>query len=103
MLPCGAYICDILLTRVHSRVARARHSFTAEETAPPWAVGQKWKRTEQLPQQRANQPLGLAHVLRTLRADFAAASILVSLPVALLFLFFQKFLIEGLAAGGVKG
>ena len=35
--------------------------------------------------------------------DFAAASILVSLPVALLFLFFQKFLIEGLSAGGVKG
>ena len=35
--------------------------------------------------------------------DFAAARLLVSLPVALLFLFFQKFLIEGLSAGGVKG
>ena len=35
--------------------------------------------------------------------DFAAASLLVSLPVVILFILFQKFLIEGLSAGGVKG
>jgi len=51
-------------------------------------------------------PVGLASLISSTGqawGDFAAASILVSLPVALLFLFFQKFLIEGLAAGGVKG
>ena len=51
-------------------------------------------------------PVGLASLISSTGqawGDFAAASILVSLPAALLFLFFQKFLIEGLAAGGVKG
>ena len=51
-------------------------------------------------------PVGLASLISSTGqawVDFAAASILVSLPVALLFLFFQKFLIEGLSAGGVKG
>ena len=51
-------------------------------------------------------PVGLASLISSTGqawGDFAAASILVSLPVALLFLFFQKFLIEGLSAGGVKG
>jgi len=51
-------------------------------------------------------PVGLASMISSTGqawGDFAAASILVSLPVALLFLFFQKFLIEGLSAGGVKG
>ena len=51
-------------------------------------------------------PVGLASMISSTSqawGDFAAASILVSLPVALLFLFFQKFLIEGLSAGGVKG
>ena len=51
-------------------------------------------------------PVGLASLISATGqawGDFAAASILVSLPVALLFLFFQKFLIEGLSAGGVKG
>ena len=51
-------------------------------------------------------PGGLASLISSTGqawGDFAAASILVSLPVALLFLFFQKFLIEGLSAGGVKG
>lgn len=51
-------------------------------------------------------PVGLASMISTTGqawGDFAAASLLVSLPVALLFLFFQKFLIEGLSAGGVKG
>ena len=51
-------------------------------------------------------PVGLASLISSTGqawGDFAAASILVSLPVALLFLIFQKFLIEGLSAGGVKG
>ena len=51
-------------------------------------------------------PVGLASLISSTGqawGDFAAASILVSLPAALLFLFFQKFLIEGLSAGGVKG
>ena len=51
-------------------------------------------------------PVGLASLISSTGqawGDFAAASLLVSLPVALLFLFFQKFLIEGLSLGGVKG
>jgi len=51
-------------------------------------------------------PVGLASLISSTSqswGDFAAASLLVSLPVALLFLFFQKFLIDGLSAGGVKG
>jgi len=34
---------------------------------------------------------------------FAAGSIIVSVPVVLLFLFLQKYLVSGLTAGGVKG
>lgn len=51
-------------------------------------------------------PVGLASMISSTGqswGDFAAASLLVSLPVVILFILFQKFLIEGLSAGGVKG
>ena len=35
--------------------------------------------------------------------DFAAAAILSGLPITLVFLYFQRWLIQGLTAGGVKG
>lgn len=51
-------------------------------------------------------PVGLASLISSTGqawGDFAAASLLVSLPVVLLFIVFQRFLIQGLSAGGVKG
>jgi len=51
-------------------------------------------------------PVGLASMISATGqawGDFAAASLLVSLPVVLLFILFQRFLVEGLSAGGVKG
>ena len=34
---------------------------------------------------------------------FTAGSIIISIPVVLLFLYLQKYLVSGLTAGGVKG
>ena len=51
-------------------------------------------------------PVGLASMISATGqswGDFAAASLLVSLPVVILFILFQRFLVEGLSAGGVKG
>ena len=51
-------------------------------------------------------PVGLASMIPATGqrwGDFAAASILVSTPVVVLFILFQKSLIEGLSAGAVKG
>jgi len=51
-------------------------------------------------------PVGLASMIPATGqrwGDFAAASILVSAPIVVLFIFFQKSLIEGLNSGAVKG
>lgn len=51
-------------------------------------------------------PVGLASMIPTnnqLWGDFAAASVLVSIPVVVLFILFQKSLVQGLTLGGVKG
>ncbi len=51
-------------------------------------------------------PVGLASMIPATGqqwGDFAAASILVSIPVVILFIAFQKTLVRGLSAGAVKG
>ncbi len=51
-------------------------------------------------------PVGLASMIpvnNQLWGDFAAASVLVSIPVVVLFIAFQKSLVQGLTLGGVKG
>ena len=51
-------------------------------------------------------PVGLASMIPANGqrwGDFAAASILVSVPVVMLFVLFQKPLVQGLSFGGVKG
>ena len=51
-------------------------------------------------------PIGLASFIsptKQLWGDFAALSIIASIPVVFLFIFFQKYLINGLTAGSVKG
>ena len=50
-------------------------------------------------------PVGLAFSITQAQkwGDFAAMSLLVSIPVVILFIVFQKSLIQGLSSGGVKG
>ena len=51
-------------------------------------------------------PLGLARFqgqFQTEWADLSAASIIVSLPVVILFIYTSKYLVSGLTLGGVKG
>lgn len=51
-------------------------------------------------------PVGLRFFVSEFTAKwgyFAAGSIIVSLPVVILFMFLQKYLVSGLTAGGVKG
>ena len=51
-------------------------------------------------------PLGLQSLqsqFRTAWGEFAAGSVLVTIPVVILFLYSSKYLISGLTLGGVKG
>ncbi len=51
-------------------------------------------------------PVGLASMIPATGQQwggFAAASVVVSIPVVILFIFFQRALIQGLSAGSVKG
>lgn len=56
--------------------------------------------------ERYTLPVGLSSLIPAngqLWGDFAAASIVVSIPVVVLFILFQRSLIQGLSAGSVKG
>lgn len=51
-------------------------------------------------------PVGLSYLISTFNVDFgalAAGGIIAMLPVVLLFAYVQKFLVQGLSAGAVKG
>ena len=51
-------------------------------------------------------PVGLASLIPATGqqwGDFAAASIVVSIPIVVMFVFFQRALIQGMSAGSVKG
>jgi ABC-type maltose transport system permease subunit len=51
-------------------------------------------------------PVGLRTFVDAFRANwgpYSAAATLVTIPVALLFLWAQKYLVGGLTSGGVKG
>ena len=51
-------------------------------------------------------PVGLASFIsptKQLWGDFAALSIIAAIPIVVLFIVFQKYLINGLTAGSVKG
>ncbi len=51
-------------------------------------------------------PVGLASMIPATGqqwGDFAAASIIVSIPIVVMFVLFQRALIQGMSAGGVKG
>ena len=55
---------------------------------------------------RYTLPVGLASFIsptKQLWGDFAAMALIVSLPVVILFILFQRYLIQGLTAGSVKG
>jgi arabinogalactan oligomer/maltooligosaccharide transport system permease protein len=55
---------------------------------------------------RYTAPVGLRFFVSEFSSQwgyFAAGSLMVSLPVVVLFLLLQKFLVSGLTAGGVKG
>ncbi len=56
--------------------------------------------------ERYTLPVGLSSLIPAngqLWGDFAAASIMVSIPVVVMFILFQRSLIQGLSAGSVKG
>ena len=41
--------------------------------------------------------------IQTWYGRFTAAAVIVSIPISLLFLFMQKYYVEGMSAGAVKG
>jgi multiple sugar transport system permease protein len=57
-------------------------------------------------QSRFTVPVGLSYLLGEFGADFgalAAGGVVAIIPVVLLFAYVQKFLVQGLSAGAVKG